>query len=259
MRVGTSHRRRLEFIVRGRSSAFLLLVAAISVAAGSGRKPAKELGATASLRRISSSEVMDLLGRFPDIIPSYFAWARNDTSYLVDLFQFSEVTTPLLRDVFPSVRFFKGRGAEVAKPPIPYLMAVVGDKYCLPPEGFNRLLSYVGLEVNDKNILSLAKAFVVLAVGSRAVFDSPLMDLAQGKPGGDELLAFPDVTFGEGKRISELRSGATYDARLKVKVDGRDEEWWFDVKYGQFALVSRGDDKGLILQYMPKIVEPIQK
>jgi hypothetical protein len=245
--------------VSSRSGAFLLLFAAISVAAGSGRKPAKEPQGSVSLRRISASEVMDILRRFPGMIPKDMAWAKNDTSYLVSVFEFSEVTTPLLREVFPAVRFYKGRGAEVASTPIPYLMATVGDKYCLPPEGFNRLLSYVGLKVNDKDILPLAKAFVVLAVGSRAVFDGPLMHLVQGKPGGDELLAFPDVTFGEGKRISELRSGATYDARLKVKVDGRDEEWWFDVKYGQFALVSRGNADGLILQYMPKILLPVQE
>ncbi len=234
----------------------LLVVAAISMAAGSGRKPPKEVQSAVSLRRITASEVTDIIRRFPGIVPSYIDPRKYDSEHLARLFRFSEVTAGTLSDVFPAARFYKG--LDFNRPPIPYLMAVVGDKYCLPPEGFNRLLSYVGLEVNDKNILSLAKAFVVLAVGSRAVFDSPLMDLAQGKPGGDELLAFPDVTFGEGKGISELRSGATYDARLKVKVDGRDEEWWFDVKYGQFALVSRGDDKGLILQYMPKILYPIQ-
>jgi len=235
----------------------LLVVAAISVAAGSGRRPAKEQGTTVSLRRISGDEVVQILRRFPEMVPDYLASRKNDEAYLARVFRFSEVTTPLLRDVFPTVRFYKG--LDFNKPPIPYLMAAVGDKYCLPPEGFNRLLSYVGLKVNDKDILPLAKAFVVLAVGSRKVFGNPWMDLLQGRPGGDELLAFPDVSFGECKRISELRGGATYDARLKVKVDGREEEWWFDVKYGQFALVSRGDDKGLILQYLPKIVEPIQK
>jgi hypothetical protein len=234
----------------------LLVVAAISVAAGSGRKPAMELGATTSLRRLSASEVADIIRRFPGIVPSYIDPRKYDSEQLARIFRFSEVTVGTLSDVFPAARFYKG--LDFDRPPIPYLMAVVGDKYCMPPEGFNRLLSYVGLKVNDKNILPLAKAFVALAVGSRKVFGNPWMDLLQGRSGGDELLAFPDVTFGESKRISELRGGATYDARLKVKVDGRDEEWWFDVKYGQFALVSRGDDKGLILQYYPKIIEPIQ-
>jgi len=225
----------------------------------SGSEPQEGQEAKVSMRRLSTSEVMDILGRFPGLIPEWMAWAKNDTSYLVSVFEFSEVTTPLLRGVFPTVRFYKGRGAEVAKPPIPYLMAAVGDKYCLMPGGFNRLLADVGLKVRDKNIMTLAKAFVVLAVGSRAVFDNPLVNLVQGRPGGDELLAFPDVTFGEGRKIAEVRGGTTYDARLKVKVDGREEEWWFDVKYGQFALVSRGNDKGLILQYMPKVVEPVQR
>jgi hypothetical protein len=234
----------------------LLVVAAFSVAAGSGRKPAKELGATASLRRLSASEVADIIRRFPGIVPSYIDPRKYDTEQLARIFHFSEVTAGTLSDVFPAAQFYKG--LDFNRPPIPYLMAVVGDKYCMPPEGFNRLLSYEGMKVNDKNILSLAKAFVVLAVGSRKVFGDPWMALLQGRPGGDELLAFQQVTFGESQRISELRGGATYDAKLKVKVDGREEEWWFDVKYGQFALVSRGNDNGLILQYYPKIIEPVQ-
>ena len=230
----------------------LLVVAAISVAAASGRTPPKEQQASVSLRRISASEVMAILGRFPGMVPSDMAWAKDDAPYLTSVFEFSEVTTPLLNAAFPAVRFYKGRGADVSKPPIPYLMAVVGDKRHMMPEGFNRLLFDSGLKVTDKNMIALAKAFVVLAVGSQRVFGNPVLE----GPRGDELLAFPDVTFLEGKRIAEVRGGTTYDARLRVKSGEHVEEWYFDAKYGQFAVVSRGNDKGLIKQYLLNIVEP---
>ena len=56
--------------------------------------------------------------------------------------------------------------------------------------------------------------------------------------------SFPEITFTDGTRLAEVRGGITYDARLKVKFGEHAEEWWFDAKYGQFALVSRGNANG---------------
>jgi hypothetical protein len=231
----------------------LLVVVAISVAAGSGRKPAKEQQAGVSLRRLSSSEVMDILGRFPGMIPKDMAWAKGDTSYLVSVFEFSEVTMSLLSDVFPTVRFYKGRGLEFSKPPIPYLMAVMSDRRYMMPDGFNQLLFDSGLEVDDKNIIALARAFVVLAVGSRPALGYTVY----GEPRGDELQAFPRVTFSDAQRIAQRIGGTLYSAKLKVRIGEQAEEWYFAVRRSQFHFVSRGGVKGLIMEYLPVTVESL--
>jgi hypothetical protein len=212
----------------------LLVVSAISMAVASGSKPPKEQQTTVSLRRISGSEVMDILRTFPGMVPTYMAHKKNDTEYLTMAFQFSEVTTPALNRLFPNARFHKGLGIDES-PASPYLMAVVGDKRSIMPGGFNRLLVDNGLQVTDENITELAKAFVVLAVGDQEA----------------GLLSYPQITFLDGKKIKQVISGISYDAKLKVKVGEQAEEWYFDTKYGQFGVISRRDAKGLIKQYNP--------
>jgi hypothetical protein len=213
----------------------LLVVAAISSAAGSGRRPAEVV--RVSSRQISTGEAMDILRRFPDLVPDYLESKKNDTEYMARLFGFVEVTAAPLTRIFPLVRFY--RGHDFAKPPNPYMMAIAGDKgYGVYK--FNQLLIDNGLEVTDKNIVELAEAFVVLAIGNM-----------KG--------SFPEITFTDGTSLAEVRGGTTFDARLKVSYAGRVEEWWFDAMYGQFALVSRGNANGLIKQYLIKIVDPVQK
>ena len=209
----------------------LLVVAAISVAAGSGRKPAKEQQTAASLRRISGSEVMDILHKFPEMVPARFASQRSDTGFLKDLFKFSELTAPALSGTFPMARFYQG--IDISEMPgSPYLMAIARDQRHMMTGGFNRLLIDNGLKVTDKNVLELAKAFVVTAMAS-------------------ENYSLPENTFLEAKRIKQVISGISYDAWLKVKIGDQVEEWYFDTKYGQFGVVSRGNAKGYIKQYNP--------
>ena len=213
----------------------LLVVAAISVAAGSGRRPAEVVNV--SSRQVSTGEAMDILRKFPDLVPDYLVSKKNDAEYMARLFGFVEVTAAPLTRIFPLVRFY--RGHDFARPPNPYMMATAGDKgYGVYK--FNQLLIDNGLEVTDKNIVELAEAFVVLAIGNME-------------------RSFPGITFSDGRKVAEVRGGITFDARLKVSYAGRVEEWWFDAKYGQFALVSRGNANGLIKQYLIKIVDPVQK
>jgi hypothetical protein len=220
----------------GVALAGLFVVAAISVAAGSGRKPAE--GVKVSMRPVSTSEAMDILRKFPDMVPDYLASKKNDAEYMAGMFGFVEVTAAPLTRVFPAVRFYRGRDFE-SRPTNPYMMAIAGDKgYGVYT--FNQLVFDNGLGVDAKSILELAEVFVVLAVGN-------------------EERSFPEITFTDARRIAEVRSGTTYDARLEVRFDEHVEEWWFDAMYGQFGLVSRGNVEGLIKQYLPKIVEPVQK
>jgi len=230
----------------------LLVVAAISVAAGSGRKPAKEPQGGASLRRISSSEVMDIIGRFPGLIPEWMAWAKNDTSYLVSVFEFSEVTTPLLSGVFPAARFYKGLSGS--KPPYPYMMAIAGDRRYTMPDGFNQLLLHGGQEVTDKNMIALAKAFVVMALGNQRMYGNPMF----GGPQGDELLAFPQVTFLGAKTTKLKTDRPTNDAVvLKARIGSQTEDWHFTVLQNQFEGAARVNKKGLIMDYNAIIVESL--
>ena len=209
----------------------LLMVAAISVAAGSGRKPPAEQQTAVSARPLSTSEVMDILHKLPEMVPSYLGDQRNDTGLLKLLYPFKEVTSASMERVFPGVRFFQGLDRSRADVEYPYMIAIAGDKRYAMPEGFNRLLADNGQNVTDKNIVELAKAFVISAIG-------------------DERGSFPEITFLEAKRISRLMSGISYNARLKVKIGATMEEWHFAAWQGQLGLVSRGTTDGkLIRQY----------
>jgi hypothetical protein len=213
----------------------LLVVAAISVAAGSGRKPAKEGPAGVSLRRLSGSEVMDILNKFPEMVPSYLASSRNDTSGLVDMFGFIEVTSPELARVFRAARFYIGH--DFWQPPQPYMMAVAGEKRYMLGD-FNQLVLDNGLEVDDKRIIELAEAFVIFAVGS-------------------EMGSIPEVTFPESKRVNQVINGTPFKVMLKVEIDGQVDDWYFRVIDNQFSYVSRRGAKGIVKHYLPNVVEPL--
>jgi hypothetical protein len=221
----------------------LLVVAAISVAAGSGRKPAKEGQVGVSLRRLSTDEVMSIIRKFPEMVPADLASKRNDTAYLNDYFEFSEVRAAQLEKVFPATRFYKGREFN-SLPPFPYLMAVVGNKRYWLPGQFNQLLLDNGLQVTDRNIIELAKTFVLLAAGSQPVYGNAEF----GGPSGDELASFPQVTFLGGRRIEEYDAQSTFtmDVEIRCRTDGEVQTWKLSqsrrfpssgspVRIGQFA------------------------
>ncbi len=229
----------------------LLVVAAISMAAASGRKPSKEQQATVSLRRISASEVMTILHKFPEMVPGRFTSAMNDTGFVKDLFPFGEVTSASLDRVFPGIQFYKGLSGS--KPPYPYLMAIAGSKRYMMPDGFNQLLLEGGQKVTEKNIVALAKAFVVLALGNQRMFGNPIF----GGPQGDELLAFPQITFLDAKGTKLVTGRPTDAAVLKVRIGAQVEEWHFSVLWNQLEGVSRANGKGLILDYSPVMVESL--
>ena len=217
----------------------LLVVAAISMAVASGRKPQKEQQATVSLRRISASEVMDILRKFPEMVSGRIASVMNDTGRVKRLFPFSEVTSASLGRVFPGVRFYKGLDFG-RLPENPYLIAIAGDKRYMMTGGFNRLLIDNGQKVTDENLVEMAKAFVVLAVGG-------------------EGHSYPEITFLDATSTKQVINGRSYSAKLRVKIGEQTEEWHFAISVwqGQFGTVYRRSAKGLIKDYLPVVVESL--
>lgn len=189
--VAESGPRRSRLVLVG-----LLVLLAFSLAAAWGRKPPKEEVVNVTMRHISTSEAMDILRKFPGLIPDYLASRTNDTAYMAGMFGFHQITAPPLERIFPTVRFYRGRHFEW-RPPPSYMMAIAGNKRYMMPGEFNRLLTDNGLEVTDKNIVELAKPLAVAAIGSEQ----------------------HEMTF-LGATKTKLREWATDAAQLRVMIGG---------------------------------------
>jgi hypothetical protein len=225
----------------------LLLLSAFSLAA------AEEEEVQVTLRRISTGEVREILGTFPEMIPGWLASPKTDTNSLAHLFRFSEVSSPRLERAFPNARFYKGLG--FSKPPYPYLMAIAGDQRYIMPAGFNQLLLDNGQRVTDRNVLELAKAFVVLAAAEKPV-PSPF----SGDP--DNIDSVPSVTFVDAARTRSRTGDTTFhDAKLEVRVGERVAVWRLSasIRPGQFDFVSWRAANGDYMDYLPVIVESLPK
>ncbi|MEO0084035.1 MAG: hypothetical protein ABIK33_06615, partial [candidate division WOR-3 bacterium] len=107
----------------------LIILFAVSMVMAGGRKP-KEVMVNASLRPLSVNEVMEILQKFPEMVPDRYkdgVFNKEDKYIIEGLFHFREVEdADLLKRFFPTVRFIKA--SKFTKPPLPYLMAVSGNK-----------------------------------------------------------------------------------------------------------------------------------
>jgi len=222
---------------------FCVLLCLLLLSAGLAQPREEEIEVT--LRRITPNEVMDILDRFPEMVPGYSAQVK-DRAGLASLFPLSEVTADPLESALPGVRFYKGLDGSTL-PPFPYLMAITEDRRYRMPGGFNLLLLDCGLKVSEHNVLEMARAFVILAVGTQHVADP--------ETGGyekRELLSFPQIAFLNADRINEVISTRTYSAKLMVKIGDQIEEWYFERWHDGLGDVSRGTEAGqLIKQYDP--------
>ncbi|MDH5684367.1 MAG: hypothetical protein OEZ20_07880, partial [candidate division WOR-3 bacterium] len=107
------------------------------------------------------------------------------------------------------------------------LKAVVGDRLYGMPFYFNRLLLEHNIEVNDKNIIELAKAFVIFALGSETV-------LREDGTWDEELALFPQITFLEGKRsVDKKKIPPIYRVHLRVRVNDEIQIYGFNIQNGQ--------------------------
>jgi len=220
-------RKRCTFALIG-----LLVVAAISVAAGSGRKPAMENSAS-SVRMLTKAEAAEVSQRFPKLGPQPEGIAQ--------------IGSDLLARLFPGSSFYRVYNYDY-DPEFPYLVATSGDKLLKMPNGFNRLLHEHGMRVTDKNVMEMAEAFALLAMGNAQIYVEP------NPPA--RLDTFPPVTFLGAKRTKLRYGGTSYETELKVRVGGQDEEWYFEVWRGQFGSVVRENTKGQTIHfYVPIPVE----
>lgn len=147
----------------------LLIILAFSLLTAEEEKPSVTMD-KASLRPLSANEILRILLKFPEMVPSMFkdeVLIKKDTHRLKRLFRLSELEDSLLKQLFPTGRFYQGWAGK--KPRHPCLMAVVGNKRYSMPSGFNHLLLEHNFEVNQKNIIELAKAFVIIALEGHEV------------------------------------------------------------------------------------------
>ncbi|MCS7250149.1 MAG: hypothetical protein NZ608_04375 [candidate division WOR-3 bacterium] len=215
------------------------------------------------MRMLSAREIMrEILQKFPEMVPDWCKdniFVKGDTEEVIELFPFSKVEgVDLLQRFLPYVNFYKGINLVAM---YPYFIAISGTNKYKMPQDFNRLILDNGLEVTDKNILELAKMFVILAVGSEPVFlkGGEWGEWRKRRPSltiEDELLSFPQITFLEGKRINmwDSEEGMRMDAELKIRIgDGEIQKWRFSqtlyrnppgekrrrlIKVGQFTRIT---------------------
>jgi hypothetical protein len=213
----------------------LLVVAAISVAAGSGRKPTAAENAATTVRILSNSEAAQIGRTFPGLRVR------------------SQVGSELLERLFPNTSFY---GALYpGRPPYPYLISINGDSELMMPAGFNRLLRHYGTKVTSDNIVDLAKAFVILAVVNEPT------TLEEGAAPNDS----PQIVFLRGQRTDDHDSSNAdaIDARIVCRIgSGEVETWEFSqsrhtprkgvwVKVGQFGVVYRVINGKRVREYAP--------
>ncbi|MDH5185548.1 MAG: hypothetical protein OEZ20_07595 [candidate division WOR-3 bacterium] len=229
----------------------LSILLAFCLAVAWGKKPKLEkVGST--LQVLSAEEIRAVLAQLPTqyLIPPIIKnvlqdmGKDNDRKMVIGLLRLSEIKgISLLNNLYSNARFYKGLYAgTLSKEPFVYLMVVTDDDCYYMPQEFNRLLDKKGLKLNDRNIISLAKAFVIMALGNEAV--TGLEGVLE-----KELLSFPQITFLEGKRVKEVINRIAYMVKLKVKINEQIEDWFFNVSYGQFVVISRGDPKEPIKKY----------
>jgi len=207
----------------------LLVVAAISVAAGSGRKPVMGKSAS-SVRMLTKAEAAEVSQRFPKLGPQPEGIAR--------------LGSDLLERLFPGSSFYRAYDYGT-DPEFPYLVATSGDKLLKMPNGFNRLLHEHGLRVTDKNVMEMAEAFALLVMANAEIYVEP------NPPA--RLDTFPPVTFLGAKRTTLRYGGTSYETELKLRIGGQDEVWYFSVSHGQIGSVVRENTKGQTIDFYAPI------
>lgn len=180
------------------------------------------------MRPLSGNEAKALIDKNPAIFTNSLGELVEDTAtknYLLkndpnfQILRIHELINPFLKQIFPKASFFKLDRIDI-NPHFPYLIAVVGDKlYSKMPFHFNRLLSEHGLELNDKSIIELAKAFVVVALKGQEV------TFLTGKK---------IKNHAEAKKINKayeklMLTNFWYRAYLKIKIGDGIQEWFFGV------------------------------
>jgi hypothetical protein len=208
---------------------------------------------TSTVRSLSGKEIKQLIDSNPIILNDALGkgasngviaiFKKMDTTLLKANLGIKEIENSFLRHFFPNAHFYQSIKLDI-KPPHPYMIAIIGNKLYQMPYEFNWLLLRNKLKVNDRNIIELAKTFVIIA------------------------LVGHEIIFLESKRIREERmigtkKNITYTAQLKVQIGDEIRNWHLpqDIyKKNQFggATLKDKDDKVMkIFQLL--VIETNQK
>ncbi|MDH5684368.1 MAG: hypothetical protein OEZ20_07885 [candidate division WOR-3 bacterium] len=154
----------------------------------------------------------------------------------------------LLKRVFPAVQFYQ-LNSGITVPETPYIMGYRNGKFYNLPSSFNRLLLDNNLEVNDKNIIELAKAFVVIAL-----MDNPPIDYSQPN-WEDNLDKLPEVIFLEGKRsVDKKQKPPIYWVHIETEVNKQKQEWDFRIREGLFQWGTRRNEGETSIKYYDFVI-----
>lgn len=208
---------------------------------------------TPTLKILTTDEIKTTLAKVPTqyIIPPLLRntlkdmGKDNDPEVVLGLLKLCEIKgITWLNSLYPNVRFFKGiYTGNLSKEPFVYLLAIKDNDCYFMPDEFNRLFRKSGMKISNRNMIPLAKAIVSMILGSERV-------TGLDTPPEKELVAFPQITFLEGKRIKEMVKEIPFIVKLKVRVNEQVEDWFFDIQYGQFVIITRGDPKAPVEQYI---------
>ena len=146
------------------------------------------------------------------------------------LFRLKRLAAAELAEAFPTVRFYKGLTARIPPevhgfeiPPEPYLMAVTDDTFYDMPIEFNRLLFATTLGLTDSNIVTMAKAYVLLSAVAGAARDTA------------DPFKIPSIAFLDAKKLNRAKvDGEVYDVYVKAKVGEEIQERYLQREFGQF-------------------------
>ncbi|MCS7250147.1 MAG: hypothetical protein NZ608_04365 [candidate division WOR-3 bacterium] len=228
---------------------FLILIVSFTILFAGGRKPI-EFYSACKLIRLSGEE-----NKMVDNL--YLQWAKDKPKEKQRSWYKFE-THPLLANIFPEVKFYK-LFYGISLPPQSCMKAEFKGKFYKLPVEFNRLLLDNGFEVDEKNIIELAKAFVVIASEGFALHD--LIEELLKSDTGRYLIegiveeekykrGFPQITFLEGKRsIDKKKTPPVYRAFLKVKVGDQTQIYSFRIRRGQIEEAKMNIEGETVIHY----------
>jgi hypothetical protein len=218
----------------GMSRVGLALAGLLTLFACAGAPSVKEqpkAAAEDTTGQVLASEAQAIASRFPKLAGHYDGTRLDsipDSTFLPKRLAAAELAT-----AFPTVRFYKCLAARIPPevhgfeiPRRPYLIAVTADtSYDMTLE-FNRLLFATGHLLTDSNIVTMAKAYVVLD----AVIDA--------KRDTADPLGIPPVAVLDAKKLDRATvDGGTYDVYVKAKVGDEVEEHYIESRFGQFRSI----------------------
>jgi hypothetical protein len=223
----------------------IILFAFSMVMAGGGRPP--EMYQATKIIRLSSNETEIIDNAYLHSVKIIPAEEVGRSWYKFE-------THPLLANIFPQVKFYL-LVSSVSEPPTTYFRAEFNGKFYRLPAEFNYLMLDNNLEVNDRTVIDLTKAFVVIASQELVFTDVPLLELRETVERERYTRGLPPITFWETKKNIEMKkSPPIYRVYLKTEIGGKMQTWSFHIRYGLFQWGTKMDEGSSITHYYDFVI-----